>query len=910
MRLSILKKTTIGFVLIALLYALMGSITYHNILLIHENERRIEELISQHISLMSIEASFYKEIVFLENYIRRADARIKDDFYRAKFNVEESLKVVADTDIHTTCNNMHRKAEEIFSSPLPIEKSRAEAMSGLMNVFLRTMGEITDKHMRENINAINEAILRGKDIRKRVLIYNLGGFGIVVIAGVLAFPYIYSTAVKPVRKLYEWAVAASKGDLSTRVQIKTGDELEELANMLNATSEGLKGHIEKLGDMVEQRTASIERAKRQWEDTFDAITDPLFIHDEEFRIIRANRAYAEIAGMSFEDMIGKPYYEIFPKRGKPFKKCGEPLESHTDEEEVFLTDISKIYKMRFYPVWDEQNRYRFSIHILEDITEARQAAEKIKREAEINRVLLEVAEVLSASLDKDEIFKRVVEILPGVIKADWYAAFLYDKELGAFVPVHIYGIPEDLNPYFVRLRLTPGMPIVDKIIKGGVAIIEDVHESPLFPRKIAETFNLRSIMAVALISKQKVIGMIGMGRIDKKVPFDDREKVILKGIAYQVATAFENAILFKETMEKTIDLSRRIETISAMHEIDRSILSTLDRDEILESAVMMVSRVIPCDRATVALVDKEKSGFVYAAGWGIDLQKGTLVPFDNTTATEVLKTGHPDYCHDIREIGTPLPLEESFLKAGFLSHIRVPLAVRGEVVGVLSVGAKRPAAFTSDNLSTLEKLASQIAVALENARLLADMKDLFIGTIKSLAQAIDAKSPWTKGHSDRVTEYAMQIGKEMGLQDKELEDLRIAGLLHDIGKIGTYDIILDKPGKLAGDEYKIVKKHPMKGSELLLPIKQLSHIVPWIRGHHERFDGRGYPDGRKEEEIPLQARILAVADSFDSMTSERPYRRTPGREKAIEELKKNAGTQFDPGVVEAFLKVLKNEGKN
>ena len=121
-------------------------------------------------------------------------------------------------------------------------------------------------------------------------------------------------------------------------------------------------------------------------------------------------------------------------------------------------------------------------------------------------------------------------------------------------------------------------------------------------------------------------------------------------------------------------------------------------------------------------------------------------------------------------------------------------------------------------------------MALENARLLADMKDLFIGTIKSLSHAIDAKSPWTKGHSDRVTEYTLQIGKEMGLQDKELEVLRVAGLLHDIGKIGTHDTILDKPGKLDSAEYEIVKEHPARGSELLLSINQLTHIIPWIRG--------------------------------------------------------------------------------
>ena len=185
-----------------------------------------------------------------------------------------------------------------------------------------------------------------------------------------------------------------------------------------------------------------------------------------------------------------------------------------------------------------------------------------------------------------------------------------------------------------------------------------------------------------------------------------------------------------------------------------------------------------------------------------------------------------------------------------------------------------------------------------------ELHNLFVGALTSLDAAIEAKSPWTKGHSERVMKSAFKIGKEMGLADEELEELRIAALLHDIGKIGTYDEILDKPEKLTDEEYEIVKRHPKKGVDVLLPIRQLAGIIPWIRGHHERYDGRGYPDGLKGEEIPLQARILAVADTFDSMTAERPYRETPDKEKAVEELKRCSGTQFDSKVVEAFLRTI------
>jgi len=185
-----------------------------------------------------------------------------------------------------------------------------------------------------------------------------------------------------------------------------------------------------------------------------------------------------------------------------------------------------------------------------------------------------------------------------------------------------------------------------------------------------------------------------------------------------------------------------------------------------------------------------------------------------------------------------------------------------------------------------------------------ELKGLHEGLIHSFVNAMDAKSPWTKGHSERVTSYATAIAKAMGLNDNEIETLRIASLLHDIGKIGTYDVILDKPGRLTNEEFSLVKTHSVKGEEILKPIKQLQNILSIVRSHHERLDGNGYPDKLKGMEIPFMARIITVADSFDSMTSDRPYRPSPGKDYAISELKKYRGIQFDIQVVDAFLQVL------
>ncbi len=187
-----------------------------------------------------------------------------------------------------------------------------------------------------------------------------------------------------------------------------------------------------------------------------------------------------------------------------------------------------------------------------------------------------------------------------------------------------------------------------------------------------------------------------------------------------------------------------------------------------------------------------------------------------------------------------------------------------------------------------------------------ELEELFIKLVRVMVNALDAKSPWTKGHSERVSLIAEQIADEMAVDEDEIKDIKLAGLLHDIGKIGTYDYLLDKPGRLTKEEFEVVKKHPAQGADILQDIKQLQDIIPFIRYHHEKLDGNGYPDRLLGDQIPLGARILHVADSFDSMTSDRPYRPAPGIQYALSEMEKFKGIQFDHKVVEAFLRVLEN----
>lgn len=216
----------------------------------------------------------------------------------------------------------------------------------------------------------------------------------------------------------------------------------------------------------------------------------------------------------------------------------------------------------------------------------------------------------------------------------------------------------------------------------------------------------------------------------------------------------------------------------------------------------------------------------------------------------------------------------------------------------------------SDNFDQLLLLIESGLKAIEQRQTITDMnkklEKSFLDIVEALRATVEAKDSYTRGHSDRVANYAVLIGRYLNLSKKELEDLRIGGLFHDIGKIGIPDTILLKNGKLTDEEYSEIKKHPIIGFNIIGNSDMFKDIVPFVKYHHERYDGKGYPEGLSGENIPYMARIAAVADSFDAMSSRRVYRDSLPKEVVREEIAKNTGTQFDPEIVKVFLDIIDN----
>jgi putative nucleotidyltransferase with HDIG domain len=211
--------------------------------------------------------------------------------------------------------------------------------------------------------------------------------------------------------------------------------------------------------------------------------------------------------------------------------------------------------------------------------------------------------------------------------------------------------------------------------------------------------------------------------------------------------------------------------------------------------------------------------------------------------------------------------------------------------------------FTMEELHLADALAANVSAGIESAQLLRKQRDLFLDTITVLAQAVELRDAYTGGHTARVTTYSMLLGQQLELPQADLELIRTGTPLHDIGKIGIDDAILRKPDRLTAEEFDIMKQHTVKGAEIVGTVPDLHPILPIVRSHHERWDGGGYPDGLEGENIPRVARIVAVADAFDAMTSDRPYRKGLPVQVAFAEVEKQSGRQFDPQCAGAFLAV-------
>ena len=407
-------------------------------------------------------------------------------------------------------------------------------------------------------------------------------------------------------------------------------------------------------------------------------------------------------------------------------------------------------------------------------------------------------------------------------------------------------------------------------------------------------FVFRRIMRSILVLARKARD-IAQGQPSGRIDVEDHNEI------GELARAFNRITQDLETKIEELESSRQL-VKKLLARIGTAIISYQSIDNVLSLIVENTAGALESQLGSLLLLDGEKGELCLKTAWSSNGQtaaKDFRCKLGEGVAGWVVKENRA-----MRGPGSPAAL--GFAGGGREGAVLcVPLQLRERPIGVLAVAREDAArTFTDDDQSLMESIGSQMAVAIENYRLNMDVERTYVETIMALALAVEAKDPYSAGHSKRVGFYATKIGERLGLEEETLRTLNDAGVLHDIGKIGIKDEILLKAAPLSPDEDKVMQQHSVIGEAIVKPVRSLQKVVPLVRHHHERYDGSGYPAGLKGEAIPLGVRILAVADTYDAMVTDRPYRKRLPLEVAKAELVKNKGKLFDPAVVDAMLQVI------
>ncbi|MBU0592157.1 MAG: PAS domain-containing protein [Gammaproteobacteria bacterium] len=631
---------------------------------------------------------------------------------------------------------------------------------------------------------------------------------------------------------------------------------------------------------VAQQLRQIENAELEWEGVFDSVPDPIFLHDKAFRILRCNKAYQRCAGMSFRQIIGQPYYEIFPKADAPLPGCLRTLETlEVAEDEVRDGDAS--YRSRSFAIRDMRGAYLYSVHVLEDITESKRSADVLQRSKDL---LHSVVETVPARIFWKNRDLRYLG-----------CNTLFAKDAG-------HSSPDELT----------GKTDFDMAWKDQAELYRTddkaVMESGIPRQSFEEPQTTPDGNTIWLYTS--------------KVPLRDESNQIVGVLGF-----YQDITVRKQAELALSHANRALATLSA---VNRELVHATDEDRLLQAICQAIVEQRGYSMAGVGYVqhDEEKTVRIMAHAGPEGYLDALRITWAETErgmgpGGRAIRSGVTQQCQDIATDPQFLPWREAALEHGLASCVVMPMKDKvSTVFGILLVYAGEVDAFTPAEIALLEEMADDLAFGVhtlhvrherdlalaKNQEQLVLLQDSLEDTVRAIAGMVEMRDPYTAGHQVRVAQLAGAIAEEMKLPEEQGHAIYLAGIVHDLGKIQVPSEILSKPGKITVIEYGLIKGHAQAGYEILKGIRFPWPIAQMVLQHHERMDGSGYPQGLKGEDILLGARILSVADVVEAISAHRPYRPGMGIEAALAEIGNNSEKLYDAQVVDACLSLFRERG--
>jgi len=653
---------------------------------------------------------------------------------------------------------------------------------------------------------------------------------------------------------------------------------------------------------------SLRASEQEYRTLVEYSTELIWTLDTEGHFTFINQLAEEVSGQKVKDWIGKSFAPLIaPPEDLPriqqifLETLGGKVQSY--EVGVYRPDGSVFHlSVNTTPLYRD-GQVVGTISFGRDVTAQKEAEVVLRRRMAELSALFSVSSALRSAKDVEEMQLIILNETIKVVDADNGAIFLVNKMTGELVASATQGRLDALH----GLRLGPTEGICGYVAQTRTPYLfadlaSDPHTGSRMQPLVA---GVQGGVCVPLLTPETLMGIFIIGS-DETRTFSDGELRLLTAIADMATSAIQRAGLFEQ-------LEHNVHELSTLFDVGKMVTASLHIEDVLEFIVGTVTQAVHAEGSTLFLWDEREKRLVLRAlsrpspEWVGRVKYRAGEGLIGWAFLEGRAASVPDVVADPR--WKPEPEQEKTLPTGQIRNVLiVPLRIGEKMLGTLGVANKIGApAFTESDQSLLTALAGQVAIAIENASLYEDVRSLSIATIRSLATAIDARDPYTRGHSEEVTHLAVQLARELGWSGGDLEMLEFAALLHDVGKIAVPDYILRKVEPLKPDEWTIIRLHPYHSAQIVKPIASLQRVIPWIYHHQERWDGTGYPDGLKGEDIPLASRIIAVVDTFNAMTTERPYRKARSITDALEEIERCAGSQFDPRIAETFLKMVREE---
>ena len=643
----------------------------------------------------------------------------------------------------------------------------------------------------------------------------------------------------------------------------------------------------------------------------EAANDVIYVVGADDRFEYVNQFGAHLAGTSPEAMIGRVRSEFFPSAAGDSTVLNEVLTSGEvrHQEHPIPTAQGQVWLSTTLVPLGKQNGGQV-LGIARDVTENKQAQEALLQSEKRYRTRTEELEALftlSAQLrevqTQREMLGIVVREVRRAVEMDSSAVLLVDPDTEQFRVEFVDG-----NVPHAQGQMYTADGLIGQVIKSRKPYVANNYATDANqPRPSNEVRGMGPTVVIPLQSEETLLGVLVAVRNGELVrePFTPQAVRLLAAMGEMLGNTLRRTRLFD-------DVQRHLRRTQALHEIQLTVASSFDLRRTLTTVIEQAMAQLEVDAVDVLLFNPHTLTLEYAAGHGFHtraIERVSLRLGDGPAGQAALKR-QPVSIPNIGPVADN-PRTAWIAAEGFVTYFGVPLMAKRQIKGVLEIYHRSPMHPAQEWMSFLETLSGQVAIAIDNLALFTDLQQsnfqlalAYDATIEGWTRALDLRDKETEGHTQRVIDLTIRLARAMGIGERELVHVRRGAFLHDIGKMGIPDAILLKPDKLTDEEWTIMRRHPQYAYDLIAPIEYLRQAVDIPYCHHEKWDGSGYPRGLKGEEIPLAARLFAVVDVWDAVTSERPYRRAWSRAQALDHIRSQAGQHFDPHAVQVFLEVV------